>query len=184
MTPEQRAAMEQALEALKSYYGYMEPLLTVFGGPRVPAEQSTTAKVEKAITALTAALEQTQEKYRYGTPLLDAMTGKAQEALDKMAENAREIGLDYEPVIDKSAAIRIATALGWEPAREKVAAWMIQRGYATGHGDTIEDLLKELDWQVREAEREACEQACWDAETNDWEGRKACIDAIRARGQA
>ena len=32
------------------------------------------------------------------------------------------------------------------------------------------------------AEREACEQACWDAETNDWEGRKACIDAIRARG--
>ena len=31
-------------------------------------------------------------------------------------------------------------------------------------------------------EREACEQACWDAETNDWEGRKACIDAIRARG--
>ena len=35
-----------------------------------------------------------------------------------------------------------------------------------------------------EMEREACEQACWDAETNDWEGRKACIDAIRARGQA
>ena len=33
------------------------------------------------------------------------------------------------------------------------------------------------------AEREECKQACWDVETNDWEGRKACIDAIRARGQ-
>ena len=28
--------------------------------------------------------------------------------------------------------------------REKVAAWMIARGYATGHGDTIEELLKSL----------------------------------------
>jgi hypothetical protein len=34
--------------------------------------------------------------------------------------------------------------------REKVAKWMISRGYATGHGDTIEDLLKELDWQIEE----------------------------------
>jgi O-methyltransferase involved in polyketide biosynthesis len=34
--------------------------------------------------------------------------------------------------------------------REKVAAWMMQRGYATGHGDTTEDLLQELDWQVKE----------------------------------
>ena len=33
--------------------------------------------------------------------------------------------------------------------REKVAAWMMQRGYATGHGDSIEDLLQELDWQIR-----------------------------------
>ena len=39
------------------------------------------------------------------------------EALDKKAENARELGLDYEPVIDESAAKRIATALGWEPKR-------------------------------------------------------------------
>jgi SOS response regulatory protein OraA/RecX len=40
--------------------------------------------------------------------------------------------------------------------REKVAAWMMARGYATGHGNTIEELLQELDWQVREQEREAC----------------------------
>ena len=40
--------------------------------------------------------------------------------------------------------------------RNKVAQWMTQRSYATGHGDTVEDLLKELEWQVKEAEREAC----------------------------
>ena len=34
--------------------------------------------------------------------------------------------------------------------REKVAKWMTDHGYATGHGDTIEDLLKELEWQVAE----------------------------------
>jgi O-methyltransferase involved in polyketide biosynthesis len=34
--------------------------------------------------------------------------------------------------------------------RQKVAQWMIDRGYATGRGDTIEDLLKELDWQIEE----------------------------------
>lgn len=34
--------------------------------------------------------------------------------------------------------------------REKVAAWMMQRSYATGHGDTTEDLLKELEWQIAE----------------------------------
>ena len=44
--------------------------------------------------------------------------------------------------------------------RNKVAQWMIARGYATGHGDTVEDLLKELDWQVREEERELCAQVC------------------------
>ena len=39
--------------------------------------------------------------------------------------------------------------------RERVAHWMMGRGYATGHGDTIEELLQELDWQIREQERES-----------------------------
>ena len=34
--------------------------------------------------------------------------------------------------------------------KEKLAQWVIQRGYATGHGDTIEDLLQELEWQIAE----------------------------------
>lgn len=32
--------------------------------------------------------------------------------------------------------------------REAVAAWIMKQGYATGHGDTIEDLLFELEEQI------------------------------------
>ena len=38
--------------------------------------------------------------------------------------------------------------------RNKLAEWMMAKGYATGHGDTIEDLLDELEWQVRERQRQ------------------------------
>jgi hypothetical protein len=37
---------------------------------------------------------------------------------------------------------------------ERVARWMMDRGYATGHGDTIEDLLGELEWQAMERQHE------------------------------
>ena len=85
--------------------------------------------------------------------------------------------------------------------RETVANWMINRGYATGHGDTIEDLLAELEWQVAEREREACAAVCdeharvalslWhkDIEANKpfWNGEEQaadrCAEAIRARGE-
>jgi hypothetical protein len=34
--------------------------------------------------------------------------------------------------------------------REIVARWMVEMGLATGHGDTLEDLLKEATWQIKE----------------------------------
>jgi hypothetical protein len=37
-----------------------------------------------------------------------------------------------------------------ETEREKVAQWMTRQGYATGHGDSIEDLLTELEWQIED----------------------------------
>jgi len=79
--------------------------------------------------------------------------------------------------------------------REKVAAWMRSMGYATGHGDTLEDLLDHLGTQIAEGleaevlmEREACAKL---AETTVCDthlptgvqiyGSKAAA-AIRARG--
>jgi hypothetical protein len=69
----------------------------------------------------------------------------------------------------------------------KAAQWMIDRSYATGHGETIEDLLKELEWQVAEREREACAQVC-DEIANKPSNMVLgvaldCAAAIRARGE-
>jgi len=80
--------------------------------------------------------------------------------------------------------------------REKVAQWMMQRGYATGHGDTIEDLLAELDWQIADGwsralmngvktEREACANVADEHMdgTPEWNSAANNIaSAIRARG--
>ena len=73
------------------------------------------------------------------------------------------------------------------------AQWMIEKGYATGHGDSVADLLTELEWQVREQEREACAKVCDDMKL-EWEDQpniaqaeiatlKECAEAIRARGE-
>ena len=68
--------------------------------------------------------------------------------------------------------------------RNKLAAWMMSQGYATGHGDSIEKLLEELEWQIEERirnEREACASICFqEAPSIDGELIAA---AIRARGE-
>jgi len=99
---------------------------------------------------------------------------------------AREAGLDpdlwnYTDAFERFAALVAAAE------REKVARWHIGSGYTTGHGDTIEDLLVELEWQVRESEREACAKVCEET-TASWtqdlynSGCMDCAAAIRARG--
>lgn len=72
--------------------------------------------------------------------------------------------------------------------REKVARWQIGSGYTTGHGETIEDLLVELEWQVREAEREACARVCEGERRLGIDDERAYYGdlmaaAIRIRGQ-
>ena len=74
--------------------------------------------------------------------------------------------------------------------REKVAAWMIAHLYATGHGDTTEDMLEELEWQIAEREREACARmceveyaACWhNSAMAAAKAAERCATAIRLRG--
>lgn len=67
--------------------------------------------------------------------------------------------------------------------RNKIAVWMMERGYATGHGDTVEDLLTALEWQVREACAQVCEaRVMGDLNREDMEARR-CAEAIRKRGK-
>ncbi len=49
-----------------------------------------------------------------------------------------------DEMLERFAAIAAAAQ------REKVAHWMRSMGYATGHGDTIEDLLDHLGTQISE----------------------------------
>ena len=93
-----------------------------------------------------------------------------------MAEEAGAIHYWHLSNLERFAALVAAAE------REKVAAWMIQRSYATGHGDATEDLLVELEWQVRESEREACAKVC--EELLGWyedDPGSSAANAIRAR---
>jgi len=63
--------------------------------------------------------------------------------------------------------------------REVVANWIMDRGFATGHGDSIVDLLDQLEWQIEEKEREACAKLC-----DVLVVHPLAALAIRARGQA
>lgn len=49
--------------------------------------------------------------------------------------------------------------------REDVALWMMSRGYATGHGDTLDDLLSELVLQVWHKSRSPL--YCYDPKTGE-----------------
>ena len=95
---------------------------------------------------------------------------------------AREAGLAYGSNEKPLGSVTRFAALVAAAEREKVARWHIGSGYTTGHGDTIEDLLVELEWQVRESEREACAKVCEDRERANLYGVKECAAAIRARG--
>ena len=114
---------------------------------------------------------------------------------DEIIRLAREAGLLVIGTADGSEAVytwpqgiteeieRFATLIA-AAEREKVAAWMVAHLYATGHGDTTEDMLKELEWQIAEREREACAKVC--EETNDgtpYNLTEQCAAAIRARGE-
>jgi hypothetical protein len=68
--------------------------------------------------------------------------------------------------------------------REKVAQWMMERGYATGHGNTIQELIKEVEWQVAELENEACAKVAENiiSDLGYVQAKYSAAD-IRARGE-
>jgi hypothetical protein len=91
------------------------------------------------------------------------------EDIIRMAREAGALNLHIgEWVLFGDASIERFAELVAAAERNKLAQWMIQHSYATGHGDTMEDLLKELEWQINER-------------INAWE--RSLAEAIRARGQ-
>jgi len=83
-----------------------------------------------------------------------------------------------EMAIQGHASTRDAIRWAMNQEREVVANWIMDKGFATGHGDSVVDLLDQLQWQIEEKEREACANIC------EEKYYLAVADAIRARGQA
>jgi hypothetical protein len=119
---------------------------------------------------------------------MDDIIAMAREA-DLYADRQTDDPFDRKQIRDEHF-----TALAQAAERNKLASWMIAQGYATGHGETMEGLLEELErevgfkraelWlkRINEAvlaEREACakwyENAGWLLDESD------VADAIRAR---
>ena len=105
------------------------------------------------------------------------------EDIIRMAREAGMTTMAHDSRIERFAAL-IAAA-----EREKLAHWMRNCGYATGHGDTLEDLLDHLGTQIAEGleaevlmEREACAKVCdgWAAYGSP--PAASCAKEIRARG--
>ena len=107
----------------------------------------------------------------------------------RMAREAGCGGIDNFEVIERFAALVAAAE------RNILAAWMIQFGFATGHGDTMEQLVDALGSEIVDrieieidvavaAEREACAKVCDDIDV-EYEGEDVsaiwCAAAIRAR---
>jgi hypothetical protein len=120
---------------------------------------------------------------------------------DDMIRMAREAGLQQRHATPTEwwcweGSIERFFALVAAAEREKLAHWMRSMGYATGHGDTIEDLLDHLGTQISEGlevevlmEREACAKLC-DATnlidiptTVEVAAMRKCAAAIRARSK-
>lgn len=59
--------------------------------------------------------------------------------------------------------------------REKLAQWMQAYGFSTGHGDTTDDLLLELGWQIKEIRASHSGDAFMEAVR---ELVDACLDTI------
>ena len=82
---------------------------------------------------------------------------------EQIIRMAREAGFAYSWSEAAGEALERFAALVTAAERNKLADWMIERGYATGHGDSTAGLLKELEWQIEESvrnEREACAKVC------------------------
>ena len=103
---------------------------------------------------------------------------------EQIIKLAREAGISESHAFGMFDFLERFAALVAAAEREKVAQWMLDHSYATGHGDTTEDLLKELDWQIRDSEREACAKVCeehW--EIDGTHTAKEFASVIRARGE-
>jgi len=57
--------------------------------------------------------------------------------------------------VTSPSSLKRAREVAANAAREELAHWMMDNGFATGHGDSLSDLLSELTWQIKELRTES-----------------------------
>jgi hypothetical protein len=97
------------------------------------------------------------------------------------------------PLSNVTKELKRFAALAQAAERNKLAAWMIAQGYATGHGDTMEGLLEELEREIGFDKAELWIKRINAAVLDEREARLNCYspddtaqdwaDKIKARGQ-
>jgi hypothetical protein len=133
MNEQQLAAVKQALEAFS--------VLSMNDYSGYECSKHETDKIDAAITALQSII--------------------SQDALDKMADNARELGLDYEPVTWRNAAIRVGEDLCsvgpfgyYEMSAEQWLDWALS--VVTVHAPPAQPAVQEgRDWSLLAATQES-----------------------------
>ena len=78
-----------------------------------------------------------------------ASTSEAVRILKTQPAPAQEPDPD-ELTIAYMSGMHEGKKIGAKEGRNKLATWMMQCGFATGHGDTLEELLYELDTEVED----------------------------------
>ena len=118
-------------------------------------------------------------------------------AIWRIFQNGRWSYADHPSTnhLDRPAWQPLYASAGVDADREVLAAWMTRQGYATGHGDTIEDLLQELELNIAESwtralvngvegEREACAKVVEEWLHGEWHNQGVIAALmIRERGQ-
>lgn len=110
---------------------------------------------------------------------------KRQIALDKKAENARELGLDYNKTImdmAREAGLHVATDVNWMPV---IGLEYLEAFAALVRADERDKWMERTVILIR-GEREACAKLCDDLDDDIVDGLAGWQygEAIRARGQA
>jgi hypothetical protein len=150
--------------------------------------------MEDALAAVTRERDEARQLYAYYEKLSVAEEAEKNAAIDDaLKAEARCDGLRNER--DKALrdgfsardlglkTIEMLVARERDEAREAVAQWMIAHSYATGHGDTIQDLLGELEAQIDERRDDALKaEARCDGLRNERD--KALRDGFSARDSA
>jgi hypothetical protein len=76
---------------------------------------------------------------------------------DDIIRLAREASSEHDYDFPNIFALERFADLVATTEKQKVVEYMNSRAFATGHGDTIEDLLREMEWQVAMRHRYPCE---------------------------